>query len=86
MRAFAVLFVSPVYAELYRWVDDNGNVHYSDKKNSDNASQPKHSFNAHSLAIQFTDQTGNAREILTWYKVNKIKFHFDVTQNIFVAG
>ena len=52
----------------------------------DNASQPKHSFNAHDLAIQFTDQTGNAREILAWYKANKNNIRFDQAKVMFVAG
>jgi len=29
---FVVLAVQPVSAEVYKWIDDKGNVHYGDKK------------------------------------------------------
>lgn len=28
-----ILNLSSVYAEVYKWTDKNGNVHYSDQKN-----------------------------------------------------
>lgn len=37
MAALALLMLAaPAQAELYRWVDDNGQVHYSDKKPNQN--------------------------------------------------
>lgn len=49
----------------------------------DNANMQKHWFNAHELALRFTDQTGDADEILAWYKRNQTKIHFNQEKNLF---
>ena len=52
----------------------------------DNAGQPKHSFDAHDIAIRFTEQTGSARQIMQWYKLNKNNIRFDSSSIMFVSG
>lgn len=34
---FGLFFITPVYAEVYKWTDAQGKVHYSDKKIADSA-------------------------------------------------
>lgn len=35
--AFGLLFTTPIFAEIYKWTDAQGKVHYSDKKIADSA-------------------------------------------------
>lgn len=51
----------------------------------DNASRPKHEFDAHSLAITYTVLTGNAREILSWYENNQRNIVFDAARKRYVV-
>lgn len=37
LPVFGLLFAAPVYAEIYKWTDAQGKVHYSDKKVADSA-------------------------------------------------
>jgi Domain of unknown function (DUF4124)/Pilin (bacterial filament) len=37
LGAFGLLFTTPVFAEIYKWTDAQGKVHYSDKKIADSA-------------------------------------------------
>jgi len=37
LSIFGLLFATPVYAEIYKWTDAQGKVHYSDKKIADSA-------------------------------------------------
>ena len=53
---------------------------------TDNAGQPKHSFDALSLARRFTSQTGGAETILNWYRNNQANISFDTAQKLFVAN
>lgn len=52
----------------------------------DNAKLPKHAFDALGLARRFTNQTGSANAILTWYQNNQATLRFDATQKLFVAN
>lgn len=51
----------------------------------DNADMQKHWYNAHDLALRYTDQTGAPQEILAWYKRNQTKIHFNQEKNIFTT-
>jgi hypothetical protein len=37
LGTFGLLFTTPVFAEIYKWTDAQGKVHYSDKKIADSA-------------------------------------------------
>lgn len=51
----------------------------------DNAGMKKHWYNAHDLALRYTDQTGTPQEILAWYKRNQSRIYFNQGKNIFTA-
>lgn len=49
----------------------------------DNANMQKHWFDAYGLATRYTDQTGSARDIMAWYKMNHKKIRFDYDRKLF---
>jgi hypothetical protein len=50
------------------------------------ADRPDPAFNARALAHRFTEQTGSAQEILSWYRINQRSIRFDSDRSIFVAN
>ena len=56
------LFVSPAYAALYKWTDENGKVHYSDKVPTEQAGRARSELNKRAIETKRTDRTLTAEE------------------------
>lgn len=45
---------------------------------------PEHAFDAHALALRYTDQVGSPSEIFKWYKNNQQRIKFDPDRELFL--
>lgn len=52
----------------------------------DNANMQKHWFNAYELALRYTEQTGTAREIMEWFRLNQKHIRFDAGKKLFIQN
>lgn len=50
------------------------------------AKPPNRSFDAQGLAQRFTEQTGSAQQILSWYQINQHGIRFDPARLLFVSN
>ncbi len=65
LTAFIVLgvFLPGAHAKLYRWVDADGNVHYSDKIPTDQVQHARDELNKQGMGIRSTPRAKTAEEI-----------------------
>ncbi len=59
---FAITFTPSVYAKIYKWVDENGKVHYSDKP-----------FNNKGNEVKIKDPKGSTADRATKDRMDRIK-------------
>ncbi len=67
------LLLSPTQAKMYRWVDADGNVHYSDKIPTDQVDQARDELNKQGVGINRTPRAKTAEELAKEQELERLR-------------
>lgn len=60
----AVCIMAPAYAvNLYRWVDESGNIHYSDRVPPDQSDKERARLNQHGVSVEYVQAAKSTQEL-----------------------
>jgi len=69
----SLLFTSPVFAKLYKWVDESGKVHYSDKVPPKHTKQARQELNQNGIIVKSKGRAKTNEEIARDKELKKLR-------------
>ncbi len=71
--ALAILLAQPVAAKLYKWVDEKGKIHYTDKLPPEQAQKSRSELNTRGIEVKKVDRAKSAEEVAQEKELERLR-------------